>query len=325
MPLLSVIVPIYNSEHYLHKCIDSILSQSMSDFELILIDDGSVDSSGKICDEYAKKDTRIRVFHKENGGVSSARNLGLDNAQGEWIIFVDSDDWIDDNLLVLLSAQSSEIDLILTSYYKHNKITGEVYKESYPLSKKGTVDEILQNDGNLIIGFFTPWAKFYRRSIIEKYNLRFDILISSGEDTIFNFQYMKYVYFVQTFNIAYYNWIEANGLTYKKSSIENVIYTIEKTVNSIEEIERDKNIKMPKITYNSLLHMLNNIEVKKNSIVSLAGGFRKLFNKEYIFLLAKDRTYINKGKRRKIVDFFILYNCYWLMAIWCKFTKRIYV
>lgn len=92
MSTISVIVPVYNTEQYLPRCIDSILSQSFTDFGLLLIDDGSKDGSGKICDAYAEKDNRIRVFHKENGGVSSARNLGLDNAKGEWVCFVDSDD-----------------------------------------------------------------------------------------------------------------------------------------------------------------------------------------------------------------------------------------
>ena len=91
---ISIIVPIYNVEHYLRSCIESIISQSYSDWELLLIDDGSPDRSGEICDEYAKNDDRIRVFHKKNGGVSSARNLGLDKAQGEWVTFIDADDYI---------------------------------------------------------------------------------------------------------------------------------------------------------------------------------------------------------------------------------------
>ena len=92
MSKISIIVPIYNTEQYLPRCIDSILSQSLTDFELLLIDDGSIDGSGAICDAFAEKDNRVRVFHKENGGVSSARNLGLNEAKGEWVCFVDSDD-----------------------------------------------------------------------------------------------------------------------------------------------------------------------------------------------------------------------------------------
>ncbi len=91
-PLVSIIVPVYNAEKYLNRCVDSILSQAMTDFELLLIDDGSKDESGRICDEYAAKDARVRAFHKPNGGVSSARNLGLDNAIGKWVTFCDADD-----------------------------------------------------------------------------------------------------------------------------------------------------------------------------------------------------------------------------------------
>lgn len=93
--MISIIVPVYNTEKYLDQCIQSILSQTYTDYELLLVDDGSTDSSGVICDRYAEQDSRVREFHKPNGGVSSARNMGLDNARGEWIGWVDSDDYID--------------------------------------------------------------------------------------------------------------------------------------------------------------------------------------------------------------------------------------
>ena len=101
-PKISVIVPVYNVEKYLHKCIDSILVQTFTDFELLLIDDGSTDKSGDICDEYAVKDARVRVFHTENRGVSAARNHGLREASGDWICFVDSDDWVENCYLEYL-------------------------------------------------------------------------------------------------------------------------------------------------------------------------------------------------------------------------------
>ena len=106
--LISVVVPIYNVEDVLCFCIDSILNQTYSNFELLLVDDGSTDKSGDICDQYARKDTRIRVFHKENGGVSSARNLGIDNAIGECICFVDSDDYLEPDYLEILLAVKQE-------------------------------------------------------------------------------------------------------------------------------------------------------------------------------------------------------------------------
>jgi glycosyltransferase involved in cell wall biosynthesis len=118
-PLVSVIVPVYKAEKWLHRCVDSILAQTMENFELLLIDDGSPDRSGEICDEYAAKDSRVRVFHKENGGVSSARNLGLDNAQGEWISFVDADDLVEENYIAeLLSSAKNDGSLVISGLKK---------------------------------------------------------------------------------------------------------------------------------------------------------------------------------------------------------------
>lgn len=115
MPTISIIVPVYKVENYIHQCVDSILSQTFRDFELILVDDGSPDGCPAICDEYAKMDSRVKVIHKENGGLSSARNAGLDAAKGEYIAFVDSDDWIrEDTLAVLLARQQQTgADMVL--------------------------------------------------------------------------------------------------------------------------------------------------------------------------------------------------------------------
>lgn len=118
MSSISIIIPVYNAEKYLRRCINSIYAQTYDDFELLLVDDGSADSSGRICDEYAATDSRTRVFHNENQGVSSARNTGLDNAVGEWIMFMDSDDfWCDDNILKELheTAVRTEADIVRVS------------------------------------------------------------------------------------------------------------------------------------------------------------------------------------------------------------------
>ena len=119
-PIISIIVPVYNTEKYLDQCIQSVLAQTYTNWELLLIDDGSTDSSGAICDKYAAEDNRIRVFHKENGGVSSARNLGLDNAQGEWISFVDADD-CEVNFARSAKKSCKILDFFLTSpQYRSN-------------------------------------------------------------------------------------------------------------------------------------------------------------------------------------------------------------
>lgn len=117
-PKISIIVPVYKAEAYLRRCVDSILAQTFNDFELLLIDDGSPDRSGEICDEYAIKDSRVRVFHKKNGGVSSARNVGLDNAMGEWVAFVDSDDYIENGYLATLNHVGQDVDIIHFGFKK---------------------------------------------------------------------------------------------------------------------------------------------------------------------------------------------------------------
>jgi len=118
-PVISIIVPVYNAELTLVRCVDSILNQTLTDFELLLVDDGSRDDSGRICDEYVKKDKRIRVFHKENGGVSSARNLGLSKAVGKWIAFADSDDWCDPLMYetLLSAAETNGFDIQFCGFW----------------------------------------------------------------------------------------------------------------------------------------------------------------------------------------------------------------
>lgn len=186
--MISVIVPIYNAEKYLHRCIKRILAQDYTDYELLLIDDGSTDNSGTICDEYAIKDNRIRVFHKENGGVSSARNWGLDKAIGEYIMFVDSDDYMLSGMLeVMLSTlKAKSADLVVCGTTE----TGGGYWR--PIAD---VDySINQLKENFVLLLHTellspPWNKIYKKEIIG--SNRFCEDISFGEDLLFNIQYLK--------------------------------------------------------------------------------------------------------------------------------------
>lgn len=179
MSSVSVIVPVYNVEEYLSRCIDGILNQSFNDFELILIDDGSLDKSGRICDEYSKKDSRIRVFHKKNGGVSSARNLGIDKAIGEYVMFVDSDDVIASSTLqrCYTYASTNDIDLLQYSLTRQYDELGNIKGVTPPMS---VLDYI--NENRLIVGI---GGSFIKRSIIQEHKLRFDESLKLAEDLIF--------------------------------------------------------------------------------------------------------------------------------------------
>lgn len=187
-PKISVIVPVYKAEKYLHRCVDSILAQKFTDFELILVNDGSPDNSGVICDEYAQKDNRVRVFHKENGGVSSARNLGLKKANGEYVTFVDSDDHIEHGYLDI--KEDFAEDLLIQNY-----IVSQT-KKTFVNFEKRTVNECnIQNyineniDADVIRLIL---SKFFKLSIIKDNQIYFQEGVKIGEDTIFILDYLYY-------------------------------------------------------------------------------------------------------------------------------------
>ena len=180
MPKVSIIVPVYKAEKYLNRCIDSIIAQTFTDWELLLIDDGSPDRSGEICDEYAQKDTRIRVFHKNNGGVSSARNLGLDNVLGEYVTFVDSDDWLLDNALTLCSSYFGQYEIIRFSMMFVKSMTEEKKRKLIlPLSNSKT--DILQRilRRNSLLGVC---GGIYKRELFCIQSIRFDPKLVMAED-----------------------------------------------------------------------------------------------------------------------------------------------
>lgn len=212
MPKVSIIVPVYNTKDYLHRCVDSILAQTFTDFELLLIDDGSTDSSGIICDNYSQIDSRVRVFHKKNGGVSSARNIGLDNANGEWITFVDSDDWVAAAYIEKLYEKTDHVDLLM-SYAKCYNQQGEIKQKKY-LERYINSEDIgilfLEHD----LGWQTsPWAKFFKKDIIDE--LRFVEGMHIGEDMVFLYTYIMRCtrFFVSPVDNYNYDMSRENTLT----------------------------------------------------------------------------------------------------------------
>lgn len=192
-PLISVIVPVYNSEKTLNRCIDSIVGQTFTNWELLLIDDGSKDKSSIICDKYKDIDSRIRVFHKPNGGVSSARNLGLDNACGKWVTFIDSDDWAFPTLLEnYIIGLKNGIDLVCQSFETDSSLPGApTDKRYFGFNYHGNIqDGVSLLEDNAILGYI--WVKLFRREIIERNNLRFDERFGHREDGLFCRNFLVY-------------------------------------------------------------------------------------------------------------------------------------
>lgn len=205
-PKISVIVPVYKVEKYLPECIESILSQTYTNFELLLIDDGSPDNSGQICDEYATRDSRIRVFHKENGGVSSARNLGIDNAKGKWIAFIDSDDTIEPNYLSNFGHNDSNYVQLYAQGYRIIGIDSKIHYRRLPNQSNTTKEDAFKYLEESDINN-SPVFKLYSLSIIKQHSLRFDENTSYGEDHLFTLEYFKHVDKVFLSSECGYNYI----------------------------------------------------------------------------------------------------------------------
>ena len=225
--IVSIIVPVYNTLPYLSQCIDSIISQQFHDWECILVDDGSTDGSGGLCDEYKSKDRRITVLHQENKGVSAARNAGIKIANGKFITFVDSDDWIDKTYLMHLADVRDGADLRVSGYRKMYK--GKIIKEhkfkhpkSYVLHKTNadTFIDMLKQDL-----FYVPVSKFYLKSIIDTNQIEFPIECNYGEDLLFNFLYLKHTHLISILPHVDYNYRIQNAGTlttvYRPDRFEN--------------------------------------------------------------------------------------------------------
>ena len=187
-PLISVIVPVYKVEPYLDRCVQSIVNQTYKNLEIILVDDGSPDNSPAMCDAWAEKDSRIRVIHKENGGVSSARNAGLDAATGGYITFVDADDWIESDMLEFLLHNMFEFKVDISGCtFSKDFSNGETSYVNLNFSESISLRRNVMDDYFQVNTFFyaVVTAKLYKFSMIE--NTRFDASLSSGEDEWFNY------------------------------------------------------------------------------------------------------------------------------------------
>ena len=243
-PSISIIVPVYKVEKYLNRCLDSILAQTFTDWECILIDDGSPDNSGKICDEYAKKDERFVVIHHENAGVSAARNAGLDIAKGEYITFVDSDDWVENSFLQEQYSDivSDDYDVCICGFVGKGKV----------INRELSVIEAKKNlfTPKGFLGF--PWSKIINRQKIL--GLRFDPSITYCEDTDFFYRlFSKCNKILWTNKPLYYYENNPNSVTRGigfTSQVQSKFDTIEKLYYT----EKNRIIRHSILCYNILAH-----------------------------------------------------------------------
>jgi glycosyltransferase involved in cell wall biosynthesis len=279
MPVISIIVPVYNVEKYVRRCLDSILAQTFTDYECILVDDGSPDNCPAICDEYAAKDKRFIAIHQENAGVSAARNAGLGIAKGEWIGFVDSDDWCDTGMFQFLYENA----------IKHNadvSICGIRYiRDGNTIIKKNKVSDLILDSKNAILKLFDPnyyggfpFNKIIRTTYINKYNICYDKNLRFFEDGFFFFNIFKHINSVIYSSTPYYYYFQHTQSVTNRFRKEGISDQDKETLYKFEEmisLENDREIRYKLLAAEALIA----VYLCRNCI------FAETFNnKNYIYL-----------------------------------------
>lgn len=239
---ISVIVPVFNSELYLRKCVDSILNQQFTEFELICIDDGSTDDSGKILDEYKSVDKRIKVFHNSNNGVSFSRNFGIEHSTAPYIVFVDSDDYVDEYYLLSLFngiKDNNQLAICNMNYVDDNykMVSADVSNQNkkseyieFQRNKEKTIAECIDNKKfNFVCG------KIFSSETIKSNDIKFDIEVSLGEDTLFVMEYLKYIDGYCLINENHYYYVKHNG-SLSQYFRSNMYDFFKATTDSIENL-----------------------------------------------------------------------------------------
>lgn len=273
--MISIIVPVYNTEKYLRECLDSILAQTHTDIEVILIDDGSKDGSLSICKEYASIDKRVSVYHKENSGVSDTRNFGIEHANGEFISFCDSDDKVDSELYRMLYNVMTEhdVDRVVSGYaylydggrvlYSKPRIRDGKYESNVILRK-------MIDDGTLS-GFLFSGVNnsLFRREIICKNNLRFDPLIRYNEDSLFSFQYMLHsrsIYSLQSKPTYFYR--QHGGSSTKKRTVGDKYEPLRQALwnMKLDKMDIDFEVQMKRRTVTEALWQILDIAEKEHGL-----------------------------------------------------------
>lgn len=243
-PNFSIVVPVYNVEQYLEKCINSVLSQTYQDFELILVDDGSKDSSGMICDRFAQQDARIKVIHKQNAGVSVARNIGIEQAKGKFICFIDSDDWIEKTYLQQANDEISDFDILffgsMWHYEDGSSRSLSARPGQYRYKSHEAIIHLLEND--IYVNYFGfTWNKIFRRDIIEKFDIRFIESLAISEDEVFTLAYCNHIHSLRIIEAPLYHYLwKSQGLTHKIRKANEWLLLADSFLNLINGIQCEK-------------------------------------------------------------------------------------
>jgi glycosyltransferase involved in cell wall biosynthesis len=316
MPLVSIIIPVYNTQKYIHECIDSVINQTYKSIEIIIVNDGSTDKSGEICEEYSKHDKRIKVFHISNNGPSSARNIGIDHANGENIMFLDSDDYIDTDMInnMLSEMNENNSDLVINGHKicfeeKDRKIVKVYFNKTTYINRKDFL-----NDFSKYFMALNIWGKLYRTKIIKENNIRFINNLSLGEDLMFNSKYYNNVNRVSVLNNVHYNYRQVrDSLVHKdirdRDEMIFIFYNAVKPllINNDLYNERNKQI-VEEVCLNLCLTDNNNYIKPLLNKKGVYNNYNKLiiennyFDISFRLCIGKICHYITFNRRKKLLN-----------------------
>ena len=240
IPEVTIIVPVYNAEKYLSRCIDSIIAQTFTNFECILIDDGSSDRSLDICKQYRLLDERIVLIHQDNSGISASRNKGLKIARGKYVCFVDSDDNIKNNMYekLVASINNSNADVVCCGYIENDKECS-LCSEDFMFSNISSIEIIHYLEMQQAFGII--WNKLYRKTCLDEYTIRFHVPVKLGEDMLFNLQYFRYVktVYVSADNLYYYLHDNQSPVTKAGLTFDECAFRFENVSNLFLQIDNN--------------------------------------------------------------------------------------
>lgn len=263
---VSITVPVYKVEKDLARCIESLINQSLKDIEIILVDDGSPDRCGEICDKYASIDSRIKVIHKENGGLASARQAGLNAIKGEYYTVCDSDDWIEPNAYETLYnfAKETDADIVLSDYYNNYPDGKQTRSCDYTFTSQSQyIHDLMMHKASV-----NTWCKLFKLSTIRELGIDYTQGINQGEDSLFLFKLLRTPLKICSINKAFYHY---------QRDISGNSYTNNITVGSVKQIEYIYNWRLNNYSDNSY-HKANQVALINLSFAALRA---KDINKEY--------------------------------------------
>ncbi|MCC8052232.1 MAG: glycosyltransferase [Clostridiales bacterium] len=295
MELISVIIPVYNVEKYLRKCLDSVVNQTYRNLEIIIVDDGSPDNCGSICDEYAEKDNRIQVIHKANEGLSAARNDALKRVKGDWISFVDSDDWCELNMYekAIEAARKEDVDILIYNLFRNfenKEVVIKAFSREFVTNDRKLISEMQLSalnkgytpyGGKWSQGY--PWDKLFKASLVLQNGLIFDTKVKANEDVIFDlhaFQFAKKISYIDEELYHYRANPNSIGMKYTPDRVD-IDFQIYQVMNDIGE----------KYHLEGLYYQALNARIVENTVLC---GVRCFFHKKNKENIIKKLKYANK-------------------------------